>query len=145
MWLRLHYWRLISSFCLKHTSIFAKCPVFAVCSHSLRRTHWVESSLFVSRTLASTNKRLRPLLTFWNVWPFFFLFCFFFVPKHFWTPDELLHLAWQRKTPLIFLPVIRPFVMIRWYFPFYYKICFYSFDKGRTVAEFILINERLFG
>lgn len=47
---------------------------------------------------------------------FFPRFWFVFVLKHFWTPDELLHLAWQRKTPLIFLPVIRSFVMIRWYF-----------------------------
>lgn len=35
--------------------------------------------------------------------------------------------------------------MIRCYLRLYYKICFYSFDKGRTVAEFILITERLFG
>lgn len=105
---------------------------------------FAESSLFVSRTLASTNKRLWPLLTFWNMCDSFFSFWFVFTLKHFWTPDELLH-SWQRTTPVIFLPVIRSFVMIRWYFRLYYKICFYSFDKGRTVAEFILITERLFG
>lgn len=35
--------------------------------------------------------------------------------------------------------------MISCYFRFSYEICFYSFDKRRTVAEFILITERPFG
>lgn len=83
--------------CLKHTSVFAKCPIFAVRSHNLQRARALtESSLFVSRTLASTNKRLRPLLTFWNVCDSF-LFVRVLVLKHFWTPDELLDLTRQRK------------------------------------------------
>lgn len=154
MWLRLHYWRLISSSCLKHKH-FAKCSIFltrTLAQFAQFTAHTLTTpSLFVWSTLAFTNKRVHYSL-FSCVWlSVIFMFCWFVSLFFFsyWNIFELQMnyciLAWQRKISVIFLAVIRSFVMIRWYFHFYYKICFHSYDRGCTVTKFILITKHLFG
>lgn len=129
MWLQLHYWRLISSFCLKHKH-FAKCSIFlarTLAQFAQFTAHTLMTpSLFVWSTLAFTSKRVLPFFKMRATLRHFhvLLVCFFSC----WNISELWMnyciLAWQRKISVIFLTVIRSFVMIRWYFRFYYKNLF---------------------
>lgn len=152
MWLRLHYWRLISSFCLKHKH-FAKCSIFptrTLAQFAQFTVHTLTTpSLFVWSTLAFTNKRVLPLLTFFGMRAtlrhFHVLLAFFSYRNISELRMNYCNLAWQRKISVIFLAVIRSFVMITWYFRFYYKICFHSYDRGCTVTKFILITKHLLG